>query len=102
MSEINHPPEWPAKAHPDMMTVEDVARRLNVSDSFVYGAVADGRLKHHRLGKGQGGIRISESQLSAFLAGTERGGDAAKEEVLKPAEVASPVPRVKGQKIELW
>ncbi len=70
----DHPADWPAKAHPDMMTVEDVARRLNVSDSFVYGAVADGRLKHHRLGKGQGGIRISESQLSAFLAETERTG----------------------------
>ncbi|HYH63311.1 MAG TPA: helix-turn-helix domain-containing protein [Urbifossiella sp.] len=71
----HHPPEWPAKNNPEMMTVEDVARRLNVSDSFVYGAVSDGRLKHHRLGKGQGGIRVSEEQLAAFLRLTERGGE---------------------------
>lgn len=62
------------KASPAMMTVEEVARRLNMSDSFVYGAIADGRLKHHRFGKGQGGIRVSESQLSAFLSETERAG----------------------------
>ena len=50
-----------------------------MSDSFVYGAIADGRLKHHRFGKGQGGIRISEQQLSAFLAETERVGTPASE-----------------------
>ena len=70
-----HPAEWPVDTNPELLTVEDVARRLNMSDSFVYGAVADGRLKHHRLGKGQGGIRISEDQLAAFLANTERGGE---------------------------
>ena len=70
-----HPAEWPANADPDMMTVEDVALRLKASDSFVYGAIADGRLKHHRLGKGQGGIRVSEEQFGAFLKLTERGGD---------------------------
>lgn len=57
-----------------MLTVEDVARRLRMSDSFVYGAIADSRLKHHRFGKGQGGIRISEQQLAAFLSETERVG----------------------------
>ena len=62
------------------MTVEEVALRINMSDSFVYGALSDGRLKHHRFGKGQGGIRISEDQLAAFLADTERSG--------KPAEPA--------------
>lgn len=78
-----HPPEWPAKAYPDMMTVEDVARRLKASDSFVYEAIASGRLTHHRLGKGQGGIRVSEQQLSAFLADTERVGKPAEESTRK-------------------
>lgn len=63
-----------ARATTPMMTVEDVALRINMSDSFVYAAIADGRLKHHRFGKGQGGIRISEPQLAAFLAETERVG----------------------------
>lgn len=57
-----------------LLTVEDVAARLSVSDSFVYEAVAAGRLKHYRLGKGQGAIRVSEEQLSEFLRLSERGG----------------------------
>jgi excisionase family DNA binding protein len=57
-----------------MMKVEDVSKRLNVSDSFVYDAINTGRLKHHRLGRGQGGIRVSEEQLAAYLRDTERGG----------------------------
>jgi len=70
-----HPSDWPEKANPNLMTAADVARRLNASESFVYGAIAAGRLKHHRLGKGQGGIRVSEEQLAEFLAVTERGGE---------------------------
>jgi excisionase family DNA binding protein len=58
-----------------LLTVEDVATRLNVSDKFVYGVIATGRLKHHRLGKGQGGIRVSEEQLAEFLRLTARGGE---------------------------
>jgi excisionase family DNA binding protein len=60
---------WPENTNPELMAVEDVARRINMSDSFVYNAIADGRLKHHRLGKGQGGIRVSEEQLADFLRG---------------------------------
>lgn len=81
-----HPAEWPAKAYPDMMTVEDVARRLKASDSFVYGAIASGRLTHHRLGKGQGGIRVSEEQFNNFLKLTERGDDP------EPHQAATPQP----------
>ena len=55
-----------------LMTVEDVARRIAMSDSFVYAAIAAGRLRHHRLGRGQGGIRVSPAHLAAFLADTER------------------------------
>lgn len=55
-----------------LLTVGAVARRLGLSDSFVYGAIAAGRLRHHRFGRGQGGIRVSEAQLAAFLAATER------------------------------
>lgn len=59
---------------PAMMTVEQVALRLQVSPGFAYEAIADGRLKHHRFGKAQGGIRVSEGQLLEFLRQTERGG----------------------------
>ena len=80
---------WPGKTHPEMMTVEDVARRLKMSDGFVYNVVASGRLKHHRFGKGQGGIRVSEEQLAEFLRLTERGGEEEK-------VVPMPSPKPKG------
>ncbi len=81
------PPDWPTRADPNLMTAADVARRLNASDAFVYGAIAAGRLKHHRLGRGQGGIRVSEEQLADFLRRTERGGE----------EASVPPPRVTPQ-----
>ncbi len=97
-----HPPDWPADTNPELMTVEDVARRLNVSDSFVYGSIADGRLKHHRLGKGQGGIRVSEAQLAAFLRLTERGGEEIPPEPTQEPAPPAARPKGKGEKIELW
>ena len=63
-------------AEPDLKTVVEAAAYLRVSKSFVYDALADGRLKFHRLGKGQGGIRISQAQLDAFLQSTEVVGPA--------------------------
>jgi len=57
-----------------LLKIWEVAERLSCSESFVYNAIADGSLKHFRLGQGQGGIRISEEQLAAYLADRERGG----------------------------
>jgi excisionase family DNA binding protein len=59
----------------NMMKVAVVAWRLSVSEAFVYQLIAEGRLKHHRLGKGQGGIRVSEEQLQEYLVGTRKGGE---------------------------
>ena len=55
-----------------LMKVSAVAERLNASESFVRAAIADGRLKHYRLGRA--GLRVSEAQLVEFLAATEKGG----------------------------
>lgn len=79
------PEQFPlnGKSNPEVMTVADVARRLKTSPGFIYGAIGDGRLKHYRLGKGQGAIRISEQQLQEFLGRNEEGGSA----------VPSPPPR---------
>jgi excisionase family DNA binding protein len=58
-----------------MYKVAEVAARLKCSPSFVYEVIANGELQHYRLGKGQGGIRVSEAQLEQFLEGRERGTD---------------------------
>ena len=47
-----------------MLTVKEVAERLQVSKGAVYKAIATGRLGHHRIGAC---IRVSESQLQQFL-----------------------------------
>ncbi len=60
-----------------LLKVNTVAERLNCSESFVYQILASGELQHYRLGRGQGGIRVSEAQIAAFLEGRER-GDRAK------------------------
>lgn len=57
-----------------LMTVAEVAKRLQCSESFVYQLLSSGELKHYGLGQGQGGKRISEEQLEEYLASRERGG----------------------------
>jgi excisionase family DNA binding protein len=56
-----------------LMKVREVARRLSCSESLVRAIIASGRLKHYRLGEGQGGIRVSEEQLHEFLRTSEEG-----------------------------
>jgi excisionase family DNA binding protein len=58
----------------NLLKISEVAARLSCTRSFVYALVESGRLKHHRLGRGQGGIRVSEEQLQEYLRGTEKGG----------------------------
>lgn len=50
-----------------LLTVKDVAARLNVSASCVYQLVESGRLSHHRIGLGRGAIRVSEESISEYL-----------------------------------
>ena len=50
-----------------LMTVREVSEFLKVSDSFVYALLQSGRMKHHVLGRGQGGKRVSMEGSSATL-----------------------------------
>jgi excisionase family DNA binding protein len=50
-----------------MVRVREAARFLDVSPSLVYALVADGRLRHYRIGKGRGAIRIPEEAIAEFL-----------------------------------
>lgn len=50
-----------------MLTVKEVAQRLNVSPSCIYQLVETGRISHHRIGLGRGAIRFTEANIAAFL-----------------------------------
>jgi excisionase family DNA binding protein len=51
--------------------VRDVAVRLDVSTSTVYGLIAAGKLRCSRVGIGRGVIRISDEQLLDYLRAGE-------------------------------
>lgn len=54
-----------------MLTVKQVAERLNVSPSTVYDLAASGKLSCHRIGsRGRGTLRFTEAQVEAYLAST--------------------------------
>ena len=55
------------------MTVKQAAARLEVSAATVYGLVAAGKLRCHRVGLGRGAIRISDEHIATYLAEAERG-----------------------------
>ena len=57
-----------------MFSVKQVAKKLNCSESFVRARIAEGSLRHYRLGPCHGGIRVSQEQIDEYLAARERGG----------------------------
>ena len=50
-----------------LLTVKDVAQRLNVSPSCVYQLVETGKIPHHRIGVGRGAIRFTEDDIADYL-----------------------------------
>ena len=50
-----------------MLTVKEVAQRLNVSPSCIYQLVESGKLPHHRIGLGRGAIRFSDNDVAEYL-----------------------------------
>lgn len=57
-----------------LLRVSEVAERLRCSTSNVYALLAQGRLKHFRVGAGKAGIRCSEEHVAEYLRSAERGG----------------------------
>lgn len=56
-----------------MLTIREVASRLNASPSLVYDLLKHGRLPFIRIGtKRQGGLRIRECDLDEFLESNRR------------------------------
>ena len=50
-----------------MLTVKQVAERLNVSQSIIYSLIDAGQIVCHRIGLGRGSIRIAEDDLARYL-----------------------------------
>lgn len=59
----------------NLLKINEVSKKLNCSDSFVRRLISDGRLPFCRLGKGQGGLRVSEEQLREYLDSVEQVGE---------------------------
>lgn len=51
----------------------ELAERLKVSLSTVYGLIDAGKIACHRIGCGRGAVRISEEDLAAYLESCRRG-----------------------------
>ena len=49
-----------------MLTVKQVAERLRISPSLVYGLCAAGKIRHERYGLGRGCIRVAEEALDDY------------------------------------
>lgn len=64
-----------------MLTVKEVAELLGVSPTCVYQLVSQKRLSCHRVGVGRGTIRITNSDLAAFLENCRREHSSAPEPV---------------------
>ncbi|PQO47352.1 helix-turn-helix domain-containing protein [Blastopirellula marina] len=65
-----------------LLTIKQVAERLNCAESTVYALVSTGKISGFRIGANNGGIRISEEDLQLYLDSC-RIGETAKEEPRK-------------------
>jgi excisionase family DNA binding protein len=65
-----------------LMTVPEVAKRLNISRSKTYQLIDSGALPHFRIG---GSVRVAEDQLAEFLESVRQG----------PPERAAPTRRTR-------
>lgn len=50
-----------------LLKPRELADRLNVSLSTVYGLIESGKLACHRIGCGRGAVRVSEDDLTEYL-----------------------------------
>ena len=57
-----------------LLTVGEAAMRMSCSTACIYSLIGAGRIACHRIGMGRGCIRISESQMQAFLDRNEQRG----------------------------
>ncbi|MFK7819506.1 MAG: helix-turn-helix domain-containing protein, partial [Planctomycetaceae bacterium] len=67
-----------------MLSVRQVAERLNVSRSCVYELISSGKIPHHRIGKRRGVIRVTETGLQSYLDSI-RGGCVPPTRSLQPS-----------------
>lgn len=51
-----------------LLKPRQLAERLNVSLSTVYGLIESGKIACHRIGLGRGAVRISEEDFAAYLS----------------------------------
>lgn len=56
----------PETKQPTILTVKQAAAYLNVSQNTIYGACQDNTLKHMRIGKGRGTIRVLPKDLDNY------------------------------------
>ena len=66
-----------------MLTVKDVAEKLGVSPTTVYGLCHRRKLRHARVGLGRGSVRIEEKDLDEYVKGATIG----------PERIQPPPPR---------
>ena len=57
-----------------MLTIAQVAERLQVSRQLVYALVEAGELPAHRFGLGRGTVRVSEDDLQTYIGHCRTGG----------------------------
>lgn len=58
----------PARLLPELFTVQEVAGALRLHIRTVYRLIEDGALPASRIGRGQGGVRISADDVTAYIA----------------------------------
>jgi excisionase family DNA binding protein len=76
----------------DLLTVKEAATVLKLSCGAVYALCKAGTLPHHRLGLGQGAIRIGRQDLLAYIEACKTGAASVTRSGSSTPRPDSPIP----------
>lgn len=68
------------------LTVDDVAKALDLTRSSVYVLISKGKIRHCKLGPGRGKTRFTEAHVQEYIESCTVGGPALKPIVLDPED----------------
>lgn len=60
------------------LTVDDVAKALDLKKSSVYTLVAQGKIRHCKIGPGKGKTRFTQAHVDEYIESVTRGGETEK------------------------
>ncbi len=70
-----------------LLTIKDVAERLNIGERTAYRLIEEGQLKARRIGSGRGTLRVKPADLERFINQPDDASLGSRPRLAEPMEI---------------